>query len=74
MSPITMAILGLLAYKAVKSVTGSQPSARPMTPGGLPTGGTVNAGLPGSGGLGDLLNLPISRIVARRVRLLPPWS
>ena len=29
MSPITMAILGLLAYKAVKGFTGGQPSARP---------------------------------------------
>jgi hypothetical protein len=29
MSPITMAILGLLAYKAVKSFSGGQPTARP---------------------------------------------
>jgi uncharacterized protein YidB (DUF937 family) len=65
MSPITMAILGLLAYKAVKSVTGGQPSARPMTPGGLPTGGTVNAGLPGSsGGLGDLLKGGLGGLLA----------
>jgi uncharacterized protein YidB (DUF937 family) len=55
MSPITMAILGLLAYKAVKSFTGGRP-ANPVDPGALPSGGTVNAGVPGaSGGLGDLL-------------------
>jgi uncharacterized protein YidB (DUF937 family) len=56
MSPITMAILGLLAYKAVKSVTGGQPSARPASPGAMPGSGTINVGQPGSGGgLGDLL-------------------
>jgi len=53
MSPMTMAILGLLAYKAVKSFTGGQTTAGP---GALPSGGTVNAGMPGgAGGLGDLL-------------------
>jgi uncharacterized protein YidB (DUF937 family) len=56
MSPITMAILGLLAYKAVKSFTGGQPSARPAGSDAMPGGGGINAGLPGSGGgLGDLL-------------------
>jgi uncharacterized protein YidB (DUF937 family) len=54
MSPITMAILGLLAYKAVKSFTGGQPSARPAGSEAMPGGG-INAGLPGGGGLGDLL-------------------
>ena len=43
MSPMTMAILGLLAFKAVKSFTGSQPSARPASPGAVPGGGTSNA-------------------------------
>jgi uncharacterized protein YidB (DUF937 family) len=59
MSPITMAILGLLAYKAVKSFSGSQapanqapanqvnPNATPSSGGGL--GGLL------SGGLGGLL-------------------
>ena len=47
MSPMTMAILGLLAFKAVKSFTGSQPSARPASPGAVPGGGTSNAALPG---------------------------
>jgi uncharacterized protein YidB (DUF937 family) len=56
MSPITMAILGLLAYKAVKSVTGSQPSAAPANPRVSPAGNSINAGAPGgSGGLGNVL-------------------
>jgi len=47
MSPITMAILGLLAYKAIKSFGGSQqPAANPASPGAAPTG---------SGSLGNLL-------------------
>ena len=54
MSPMTMALLGLLAYKAAKSFTGGQ--AAGVSPGALPSGGTVNAGVPaGGGGLGDLL-------------------
>lgn len=57
MSPITMAILGLLAYKAVKGMTGSQassttPSNTRVPPGGQP----INVDAPGAGGgLGDLL-------------------
>jgi len=62
MSPITMAILGLLAYKAVKSFTGGQPSAQPPSPGALPAG---SAGLPGSsGGLGDLLKGGLGSLLA----------
>jgi uncharacterized protein YidB (DUF937 family) len=59
MSPLTMAVLGLLAYKAFKSFTGNQPSAetvgtpRNTQPASRP-GGPPNAGMPG-GGLGDLL-------------------
>ena len=56
MSPLTMAILGLLAYKAVKSFTGSQPAANPASPGAMPGGGSINTGQAGgAGGLGDLL-------------------
>jgi uncharacterized protein YidB (DUF937 family) len=58
MSPMTMAILALLAYKAVKHFGGSQPSAAPAPA----PAKNVNAGLPGGGmsggaggGLGDLL-------------------
>jgi uncharacterized protein YidB (DUF937 family) len=53
MSPITMAILALLAYKAMKHMTGDQPTQ-------APAGGNANlneASLPGGGGggLGDIL-------------------
>jgi len=56
MSPIMMAVLGLVAYKALKSFTG-QPgagTAAPSAPGapGLQPDGNTSAG---SGGLGDLL-------------------
>ena len=50
MSPMTMAILALLAYKAVKHIGGSQSGASPA-PAPAP-GNTVNAGLPGGGGMG----------------------
>ena len=67
MSPITMAILGLLAYKAVKSFTGAQPAANPASPDALPGGGTINTGLPGSGGgLGDLLQSGLGGLFAGR--------
>ena len=54
MSKITMAILALLAYKAVKHIGGGNQSH----PAPAPSPNTVNAGLPGGGmggGLGDLL-------------------
>jgi uncharacterized protein YidB (DUF937 family) len=63
MSPMTMAILGLLAFKAIKSFTGSQQGAGPADagrgagPASLPTGSAklgVPSGSP-AGGLGDLL-------------------
>ena len=55
MSPIMMALLGLLAYKALKGRSGQA-----ATPGGagrpvpLPTGGNLNAGNTG-GGFADIL-------------------
>jgi uncharacterized protein YidB (DUF937 family) len=70
MSPMTMAILGLLAWKAVKHLTASQPGASPApapspaTTGGMGDvlkgglGGLLAGGAAGSvisGGLGDLL-------------------
>jgi uncharacterized protein YidB (DUF937 family) len=64
MSPMTMAILGLLAFKAVKSFTGGQPSARPASPGAVPGGGTTNSALPGGGGLGDLLKGGLGGLLA----------
>jgi uncharacterized protein YidB (DUF937 family) len=60
MSPITMAILALLAYKAVKHIGGGQPNAAPA-PTPAPSPNTVNAGAGGDlsdllkGGLGGLL-------------------
>ncbi|HUC66326.1 MAG TPA: YidB family protein [Stellaceae bacterium] len=64
MSPVTMALMGLLAYKAVKSFTGASAAAQPtadpasagMASGGL--GGIVGSLLGGGaagGGLGGLL-------------------
>ncbi len=66
MSPLTMAILGLLAYKAVKHVTGGQPGATP-TPAPAPGRTTVNASLPGGsngGGLGDVLKGGLGGLLA----------
>jgi len=53
MSPLMMALLALLAYKAVKGrgARGSVPGSGPAP---SPSGGTVTAGKP-SGGLGDIL-------------------
>ena len=66
MSPITMAILGLLAWKAVKHLTGGQPGAAPSQP--APSSGNVTAGLPGGGGLGgglgDLLKGGLGGLLA----------
>jgi uncharacterized protein YidB (DUF937 family) len=66
MSPMTMAILALLAYKAVKHYGGSQPGAAPApAPSPAPS---VNAGLPGGGGLGgglgDLLKGGLGGLLA----------
>src|ERR1700738_3839115 len=61
-SPITMAILALLAYKAVKHIGGGQPNAAPA-----PAPSPVNAGLPGGGmggGLGDLLKGGLGGLLA----------
>jgi uncharacterized protein YidB (DUF937 family) len=53
MSPITVAVLGLLAYKAIKSFTAT-PTASPAAPGNstpAPSGQNTSAG----GGIGDVL-------------------
>ena len=66
MSPMTMAILGLLAWKAVKHLTAGQPGATPAPAPGGGLGGLLQGGLGGllaggaagsviSGGLGDLV-------------------
>ena len=64
MSPMTMAILALLAWKAVKHFGGSgQPGAQPA-PAPAPSPKTINAGLPGGGGLGDVLKGGLGGLLA----------
>ena len=64
---MTMAILGLLAYKAVKGFTGSQPATGQPTR--IPPGGNaINTGAPNSGGgLGDLLSSGLGGLLASGV-------
>ena len=55
MSPIMMALLGLLAYKALKGRSGQATTPGGMSqPGPLPSGSNINAGNTG-GRLGDIL-------------------
>ncbi len=64
MSPITMAVLGLIAYKAIKSFSGSQASA-PAGAGASPgTGAGTQGTSPGGGGLGDLLKGGLGGLLA----------
>jgi uncharacterized protein YidB (DUF937 family) len=59
MSPMTMAILGLLAWKAVKHLTAGsdQPSAAPAAPAPTPAGSAMGGGLSDilKGNLGGIL-------------------
>jgi uncharacterized protein YidB (DUF937 family) len=65
MSPMTMAILALLAWKAVKHFGGSgQPGTTPKTAPPQPSPNTVNAGLPGGGGLSDLMKGGLGGLLA----------
>jgi uncharacterized protein YidB (DUF937 family) len=57
MSPMTMAILGLLAWKAVKLLTASQPAASPAP---APSPATTTAG----GGMGDVLKGGLGGLLA----------
>ena len=65
MSPMTMAILALLAWKALKhfggnsSQAGTQPAPAPA-----PSPRTINAGMPGGGGLGDILKGGLGGLLA----------
>lgn len=64
MSPITMAILGVLAYKAVKGLTSAQPSS-PSGTRTPPGGQQINVGAPETGGgLGDLLRSGLGGLLA----------
>jgi uncharacterized protein YidB (DUF937 family) len=65
MSPMTMAILALLAYKAVKHIGGGQSDTTPAPAPSSAGGGT--AGSPGGaspGGLGDLLKGGLGGLLA----------
>jgi uncharacterized protein YidB (DUF937 family) len=73
MSPVMMALLGLLAYKAFKGLTGgAKPAAHAPAPAPTPPthapgstvapGGTVAAGMPGN--LGDLLKGGLGGLLA----------
>jgi uncharacterized protein YidB (DUF937 family) len=76
MSPITMALLGLIAYKALKAFTGGQPATAPAKPGIRPnaapgkpgTQAGASTGAPGagaeSGGLGDMLKGGLGGLLA----------
>jgi uncharacterized protein YidB (DUF937 family) len=72
MSPMMMALLGLLAYKAFKGLTGggSKPAAKAPAPAPTPPahapGGTATAGMPGNlpGNLGDLLKGGLGGLLA----------
>ncbi|MDN4987331.1 DUF937 domain-containing protein [Bradyrhizobium arachidis] len=62
MSPMTMAILGLLAWKAFKRLTAGQPGAAPQSaPAPVPP--PVNTGT-GGGGLGDVLKGGLGGLLA----------
>ena len=68
MSPLTMAILGLLAWKAIKHFSGNQAGASPQpapSPGNT-TGGSVGGGLGGGlgGSLGDVLKGGLGGLLA----------
>jgi len=67
MSPMTMAILALLAWKAVKHFGGSQPGTAPSpAPAPTPSPKTINAGMPGGagGGLSDVLKGGLGGLLA----------
>jgi uncharacterized protein YidB (DUF937 family) len=62
MSPMTMAILGLLAWKAIKHMTAGQPGAAAPQPAPSPAGGGLGGGL--AGGLGNILKGPLGGLLA----------
>ena len=64
MSPMTMALLGLIAWKAFKHLTASQPGAATPPPTPIPApapGGGMTGG--GGGGLGDVLKGPLGGLL-----------
>jgi len=63
MSPITMAILALLAWKALKHFGSNPPGGQPA-PAPPPSPGTTHAGMPGGGGLSDVLKGGLGGLLA----------
>ena len=65
MSPMTMAILALLAWKGIKHFTGNQAGAAPR-PTPAPAPGNVTASLPGggAGGMSDMLKGGLGGLIA----------
>jgi uncharacterized protein YidB (DUF937 family) len=61
MSPMTMAILALLAWKAVKHITA--PGAAPASPQPAPPPAPANTGGGLGGGLGDILRGPLGGLL-----------
>ncbi len=68
MSPLTMAILGLIAWKAIKHFSGNQAGASPAPApsSGTTSGGSMGGGLGGSlgGSLGDVLKGGLGGLLA----------
>ena len=71
MSPMTMAIIALLGWKAFKHLTASQPDAAPQSaptpvppPVNAGAGGGLGGALAGGGGLGDLLKGGLGGLLA----------
>jgi uncharacterized protein YidB (DUF937 family) len=62
MSPMTMAILGLLAWKAVKHFSGNQASASPAPAPANTAGGAMGGGI--GSGLGDVLKGGLGGLLA----------
>ncbi|MEH2612929.1 YidB family protein [Bradyrhizobium sp. AZCC 1693] len=60
MSPLTMAILALLAWKGIKHFSGNQTGSAPQP---APAPGNVNAGM-GGGGLSDMLKGGLGGLLA----------
>lgn len=65
MSPLTMAILALLAWKGIKHFSGNQTGSAPQ-PAPAPTPGNVTAGMPGggAGGMSDMLKGGLGGLLA----------
>lgn len=62
MSPLTMAILGLLAWKTYKHFSGNQQSA--PNPQSAPSPTPAPSPAPGGGGIGDILKGPLGGLIA----------